>query len=796
MNQKSGSTLIRYKIDISGIVQGVGFRPFVYNTATVFHLAGWVMNNPNGVTIEAQGDKVSLGHFLQILRDRPPPLAVIDKLEYELLTPKSETGFAILDSKHASYRNTLISPDIAVCDDCLKELFDPKDRRYHYPFINCINCGPRFSIVTDIPYDRANTTMAGFGMCQDCRAEYENTLDRRFHAQPVACPKCGPRVEIYETRAKRYLYPKDIYVAIANFIKQGRILAIKGIGGYHLCVAATSDFACDKLRERKHRYEKPFAVMVKDLEMAKELCEISAAEEVALKLPSRPIVLLKKSAKAGIKISSQVAPDNRFLGIMLAYTPLHYLIFEHIDFPLVMTSGNISEEPIAYKDDDAKKSLDGIADVFVSNNREISTRVDDSVVQINHQLPNFIRRSRGFTPRPLKLPFSSKKDILACGGELKSTFCLIKGDNAFVSQHIGDLENYKTYKNFTDQIEYFLRIFDINPEIIAHDLHPEYLSTKYALERALGKNSMEGFSPEPISENQYLELTRPIPGENGLLSIQHHHAHIASCLADNNFLDTAIGIAFDGSGYGTDSKLWGSEILLANLNSFTRLGSLEPIKLLGGVKAIKEPWRIALYYLRQSFSPEVIEQLDVYHSNEVLWDQVAALADNSAKSLQTTSMGRLFDAVGALVCGVNKISYEGQAAIRLEQCIDPLDQSSYTISIAKFPMIIDGAAIVASVTEDILAKVSPNIIAARFHNTIVNLVVSACRYIRNNYESPPESVALSGGVFQNRYLLSKVSELLEENNFRVLTHKQVPANDGGISFGQAAIASQIYLNSQ
>ncbi len=797
MTDKNDLTVERYRINISGIVQGVGFRPFVYNTANRLHLSGWVMNDPNGVVIEVQGDPNSIRHFLAVLSENAPPLAVIDEIKYKAATTKNEEDFSIVDTAYGVARHTLISPDIAVCDDCLLELFDPLNRRYKYPFINCINCGPRFSISTDIPYDRINTTMADFEMCDNCRREYSDPTNRRFHAQPISCPQCGPEIQLYDCKTEGYIDSTNIYSAVIDFIRHDKILALKGIGGYHLCVSALSESACNKLRERKRRYEKPLAIMVKDIEMAKKLCEISDDEEKALRMSSRPIVLLRKKDHPAVAIADSVTLANKYLGVMLPYTPIHYLIFSDLNIPLVMTSGNISEEPIAYKDDDAKKRLSSIADVFLLNNREISIRIDDSVLQVNRKSPYFIRRSRGFAPRPIRLPFSVPNDVLACGGELKNTFCFAKGDYAFISHHIGDLENYSTYKSFTDSIDYYAHIFDINPKVIAHDLHPEYLSTKYALEKTHEGDKISSLlSADNVISNGYMEKTIPMLANSGRIALQHHHSHIASCMLDNNFFAPVIGIAFDGSGYGMDKSLWGSEIMIADLQSFSRVGSLKPIELLGGAKAIKEPWRVGLYYLNELYGASAIENLDIDMLANTRWKELLELVPFGEFSVQTTSMGRLFDAVGALVCSVGTISYEAQAAIMLEQCSDIGERATYPIAgISNLPIEIDGAEIIRFVVEDILARVPMGRIASKFHNTIAKLVLTSCIYIRDNYDRRLQTVALSGGVFQNRHLLSKVLVYLESNSFRVLLHQAIPTNDAGISFGQIAIASQILINS-
>ena len=783
---------VRFRIYITGIVQGVGFRPFVYNTAILYGIKGWVMNDTNGVLIEAESSMDKMAIFLAAIENNPLPLAHIDAIKIETLDPLGEETFSIKTSNYARHKDTLISPDIATCEDCLKELFDENDRRYRYPFINCINCGPRFSITTDIPYDRENTTMREFEMCAECKREYEDYTNRRFHAQPIACPKCGPSLKLYDFRSECEVKTSNIYTFIANEIQKNKIIAIKGIGGYHLCLSAVSEKACTELRTRKRRYAKPLAVMVKDIETVKQICDLSEEEEAVLLSPEHPIVLLRKKEDSLIKIAFGVAFGSQYLGVMLPYTPLHHLLLSEVEMPLVMTSGNLSDEPIEYLDDEAKEHLCNIADFMLSHDRGIAIRVDDSVTHVIDHKPYFIRRSRGFAPRPIKLPFSVPQAILACGAELKSTFCLAKGEYAFLSHHLGDLENYKTYVSFSDAIKYYEYIFDVDPKIITYDLHPEYLSTKFAYEKA-------GVDPDPFSsslpeQESYMRTTYPEQKGNGLLGVYHHHAHVASCMVDNNRFDKVIGFAFDGSGYGTDGSLWGSEVFIADFKSFQRLASLAPIPLLGGSQAVKEPWRIAAYHIHALYGddaiPQELSEMEVYKNNELVWPDVLSLTGSLHKVTMTTGMGRLFDAVSSLLCGVDKIDYEGQAAIELESIISTNEKSSYPLpAITDLPVKLDPTAIFACVLDDIFAKTDQSVISARFHNTIVQFILNMCIYIRQKYNL--DTVALSGGVFQNRYLLDHTLNKLKQNSFKLLIHNKVPANDAGISLGQVAIAAHV-----
>jgi hydrogenase maturation protein HypF len=738
---------VRTEVRVEGTVQGVGFRPFVHGLATRLGLAGLVGNDARGVFIEIEGPGAAVEHFLTGLRS-PPPLAVIDRITTRHLPPAGGTGFAIVRSDSAGRRRALVSADSATCADCLRELRDPADRRHGYPFVNCTNCGPRFTIVTDVPYDRPNTTMAGFDMCADCAAEYHDPADRRFHAQPVCCPACGPGL-VLRGRDHEPL-PGEAIGAARALLRRGGILAVKGLGGYHLAATARDERAVAALRSRKHREDKPFAVMARDVAAARLLGLVDEAERELLCATGRPIVLLRRHP--GAPLAEAVAPRERFIGVMLPYTPLHHLL---VADPLVLTSGNVSDEPIAYDDEDAFTRLRDIADAFLTHDRPIHVRTDDSVTRVfrGRELP--VRRSRGYVPRPVPLPGGGPA-VLACGAELKNTFCLAKEGRAFVSQHIGDLENYETLRAFQAGIEHFKRLFDVAPSVVAHDLHPEYLSTKYALERDLP-----------------------------LVGVQHHHAHIASCMADNGRSEPVIGVAFDGTGYGSDGTLWGGEFLVADLTGFERAGHLRPVPLPGGATAIREPWRMAAAY-------GAPDDLDVARRNAASWGAVVAMGRGGVNAPPTSSMGRLFDAVAAVLGVRDRVNYEGQAAIELEQRADPHEGGSYPVRLEDTApggtrFAVSGADLVRAVIGDLCAGAGVPAIAARFHNAVGALVVAGAVRIRET--TGLTVVALSGGVFQNLLLLERAVSGLEAAGFEVLVHHRVPPNDGGISLGQAAVAS-------
>lgn len=746
---------VRRDVRVEGVVQGVGFRPFVYGLATKLGLAGRVGNDVGGVFVEVEGPAGDVQEFLAALRRDAPPLAEIERVTVAAGEPGGARGFTIVASEASGPRRTLVSADSATCADCLRELADPNDRRFGYAFANCTNCGPRFTIVRDVPYDRPLTTMAGFAMCAACATEYHDPADRRFHAQPTCCPDCGPRLRLLDAAGDAL--PGDPVSATAGLLLAGKVVAVKGIGGYHLAVLAGDEQACAALRRRKHREDKPFAVMVSDVDGARALCEVDDVAARSLRSRRRPIVLLPR--KPGAAVAASVAPANRQLGLMLPYTPLHELLLAATAAPIVLTSGNVSDEPIAYRDHDALARLAGIADAFLTHDRPIHIRTDDSVVRPFAGRESVLRRSRGYVPEPVPLGVRAPRPILACGAELKNTFCLAKDQHAFLSQHIGDLENYETLRSFTEGIEHLGRLFDITAEVVAHDLHPEYLSTKYAVD---------------LAHDRDLEL----------VGVQHHHAHIASCLADNGEAGPVLGVAFDGLGYGTDGTIWGGEFLLADLVSFERVGRLAAVPMPGGTAAIRQPWRMAAAYLDRAYGEPPVG-LDVVRRNEQRWPDVVAIARAGVGSPLTSSAGRLFDAVSALLGLRDSINYEGQAAIELEQFADPDERGGYPAAITGGT--VEGADLVRAAADDVLAGVDPAVIAARFHNGVVDLIVRNCVALRGS--TATTTVALSGGVFQNLLLLTRTVARLQADGFRVLTHSRVPTNDGGISLGQAAVAA-------
>ncbi|HWM03227.1 MAG TPA: carbamoyltransferase HypF [Actinophytocola sp.] len=740
------SDRVRRNVRVAGVVQGVGFRPFVYGLAARLGVAGRVGNDVGGVFVEVEGSLAQVESFLAELAENPPPLAVVEAVTATVAEPTGVGGFEIVASPAGGQRHTLVSADTATCDDCLRELGDPADRRFGFPFINCTNCGPRFTIVRDVPYDRPLTTMAGFPMCDRCAAEYHDPADRRFHAQPTCCPQCGPRLHFAPPG-------DDPIAAAAELLHAGKVLALKGIGGYHLAVLAGREDAAAALRQRKHREDKPFAVMVSDVDTAATLCELEPPAIELLTNRRRPIVLLPRRPSA--RVAPSVAPGNRRLGLMLPYSPLHHLLLRAVGEPIVLTSGNLSDEPIAYTDDDARDRLATVADGFLTHDRPIHIRTDDSVVRPFRGRETVLRRSRGHVPEPVTLRWPAPRPILACGAELKNTFCLAKDRHAFLSHHIGDLENYQTLRSYVEGIEYFGRLFDIDPVLVAHDLHPEYLSTKHAM----------GLDAE-------------------LVGVQHHHAHIASCLADNGEPGPVLGVAFDGLGFGTDGTIWGGELMVADLVGFDRVGHLAPVPMPGGVAAIRQPWRMAAAYLDAAYDGSPPEGLEVLRRNESRWANVLAIGRSGTNSLLTSSAGRLFDAVSALLGLRDTINYEGQAAVELEQLADPAERGHYP---ARVGATLAGADLVRAAADELLAGVAPAVIAARFHNGVVDAIVRACQRLRD--QTGLATVALSGGVFQNLLLLNGCVDRLTDSGFRVLTHGRVPTNDGGISLGQAAVAA-------
>lgn len=755
--------LVGRRILVKGIVQGVGFRPRVYGYAKESNLTGWVCNSSRGVEIEITGEETNTAAFIQELKTTPPPLAKIDSFEVVEIPAAHYPDFRIVTSLAEPDEFLPISSDIATCPDCQNELFDPSNRRYRYPFINCTNCGPRFTIIKDIPYDRPNTTMAPFVMCPDCQKEYENPTDRRFHAQPTACPVCGPKLRLISSQGELAAEEKVIQKS-RELIKAGKIVAIKGLGGYLLACDATNPIAVETLRSRKKRSQKPFALMAFNQEEIENYCNIFSEESELLHSIQHPIVLLKK--KITNEITEHIAPRQSRLGFMLPYTPLHLLLLEPAaDFPkvLVMTSGNLSEEPIAYEDSEAFDRLASIADAFLTNDREILMRTDDSVVSVVDHHPYPIRRARGYAPAPIHL-YKSVPTILATGGELKNAFCLTKQRYAFVSHHIGDLQNYETVQAFESGIEHFEKLFRVKPEAIAADLHPNYLSTVYAQERSHKDN---------------------LP----LIGVQHHHAHLAACLADNGWKSEkpVIGFCFDGTGYGADSAIWGGEVLVGGYKTYARTHHLSYMPLPGGDAAIQRPYRIGLAYLWKAGIKWDIVLPSFQEAEENELTILLKLLEQGINTVDTSSMGRLFDVVSSMLGVCQRASYEGQAAIELESIIDPDEKGFYD-------MIIDGSVInipnlLNSILQDIQNGIGVAIIAAKFHNSLVQLVDRLSLSLAKQFDT--HTVALSGGVWQNRFLLEKSIGLLHDHGFEVLIHNQVPTNDGGISLGQAVVAAAL-----
>ena len=759
------------RIHITGIVQGVGFRPFVYGLAKRYELNGWVRNTSAGVDIEVDGEQEILDAFVKALRDEAPPLSRIDELSASFQAPNGFRSFDIVHSEAVEGAFQPISPDVSICPDCLRELFDPLDRRYRYPFINCTNCGPRFTIIKDIPYDRPKTTMAPFAMCPDCEKEYTDPLDRRFHAQPVACPVCGPQVT-FERSTVQTSTRDDAILDTRTALANGEIVAIKGLGGFHLACDATDAEAVSELRHRKLRVDKPFALMMPDLETVEQHCFVSNAERELLQSGARPIVLLQRKPES--PIAKECAPGQDTLGVMLPYTPLHYLLLEKDnEFPeaLVMTSGNISEEPIATDNNDARERLASLADAFLMHDRDIHVRCDDSVVRVvggekletdHWSLVTYpIRRSRGYSPFPVKLPFEAPP-LLAVGPELKNTFCITNKNYAFLSHHIGDMENYETLRSFEQGIEHFERLFRVKPEAIVYDLHPNYLATRYALQRAEGEN---------------------LP----MIGVQHHHAHIAACMAEHG-LDGSqplIGLSFDGTGYGEDGAIWGGEVLVADYQSYERALHLDYFPLPGGDMAIKKPARTALallWSLGMDWDDRLASVTEFCAEDRTT---LRTQLEREINTPMTSSMGRLFDAAAALAGVRQAVNYEAQAAIEFEALADPGEDGMYPFK--REQVVIDVRSAVEALVTDVLAGVPIPTISAKFHNGLAGLALEICQNLRSAREL--EQVAMSGGVWQNITLLRRTLSLLQGDGFVVYIHHQVPTNDGGLSLGQAAIAA-------
>jgi len=767
-------------LHVTGVVQGVGYRPFVYSLAHRLGIAGWVNNASDGVWCLAEGPAPALDAFERALAEDAPPMAVVTAVVAEDVEFEGHESFAIVASRAEQGAMTLVSPDIATCDACRTELADPDDRRYRYPFINCTNCGPRFTIIEDVPYDRPMTTMRDFPMCPECAAEYADPADRRFHAQPDACFVCGPRIYLnadeapddwrwtpevqtvprpHRERLAELGRSDAILAAAVDLLRSGRIVAVKGLGGFQLACDATNETAVARLRERKRRWGKPLAVMLGSVDEARAVCEVSEEEAALLASPAAPIVLLRMRS-AG-RLAPSIAPGLRECGVMLAYTPLHHLLLDAVGRPLVMTSGNLSEEPIATGNEEAIERLSSIADAFLMHDRDICARYDDSVTRIGPTGLEFIRRARGYAPFPLELPFTSDVDIVALGPEQKNTVTLVRGSHAFVSQHIGDMENAETFTAFEHTIESFSTLFRVRPQIVAHDLHPEYLATKHAPSLGL-----------------------PMVG------VQHHHAHITSVMAEHAERGPVIGIALDGTGYGPDGTIWGGEVLLATWGSFERLGHLAYLPMPGGAAAIRRPARMALGALAAS---GLLEHPGAAPLRERLAEgEEAALLrmiERGINTPMTSSAGRLFDAVAALAGVRDDARYEAQAAIELEALADDNEREGYAFAVAGGdgePLVLDSATVLAAVVDDVASGVPAPLISARFHNAVVRAVVDASA--RTAKRTGVDTVALAGGVFMNRLVLGGVVRGLADAGLTPLTHIRLPANDGGVSYGQAVVA--------
>lgn len=749
----------RRSIAVQGIVQGVGFRPFVHALARRLCLAGFVKNRAGDVLIEVEGESAALEHFLARLTAESPPLARIEKIACHILPTLGEQHFTIHPSVSSQGADIFVSVDVATCAHCLKEMGDPKDRRFRYPFINCTQCGPRLTIITGAPYDRPQTTMAGFAMCEACRAEYSDPGNRRFHAEPICCPECGPTLHLLDGGGRRVF--GDPIQAFAKAILGGGIGALKGLGGYHLACDARSEAAVAALRRRKLREEKPFALMVGDVATAASLCVVPQEERALLESRRRPIVLLNK--REPCPIADAVAPGNPALGVMLPYAPLHHLLLEAVGgIPLVMTSGNRADEPIAYEDADALERLKGIADCFLTHNRPIHVRCDDSVTRIvvGRELP--IRRSRGYAPEPITLPMECPAPILAVGGQLKGAFALGRGQHAFVSHHLGDLDHLDAYRAFVKDIALYETLFDVRPRLIVHDLHPDYASTRYAKARAAAEDIL-------------------------LLAVQHHHAHMASCMAEHGLTGPVIGVSFDGTGFGTDGAVWGGEFLVGDYGQFRRAAHLRYVGMPGGEQAIREPWRMALAHLRDAGLDS-----NPLHScaTPAALRVVEQMLERGFNTPMTSSAGRLFDAVAALVLQRGTVSFEGQAAMQLEWLAGNLASDTtypWALDDADDEWIIDTRRLVCAVAADVRDGADGAAIARRFHASIADIIASTCGKIRE--QTGVNAVTLSGGVFMNVRLTREASDRLSGMGFAVYRHHQVPPNDGGLGLGQLAIAA-------
>lgn len=774
----SNESTQRLRVAVRGAVQGVGFRPFVYRLAAELNLAGWVLNSSQGVFIEAEGHKPALDQFLLRLQAEKPPRAFIQSLEFSFLDAIGFESFEIRESSDTGAKTTLVLPDTAVCPDCLREIFDPTNRRYLYPFTNCTNCGPRFSIIESLPYDRSHTSMKRFAMCPECMCEYENPLDRRFHAQPNACPVCGPQVELWDNKGNVLSTKHDALLETARWLREGKIVAVKGLGGFHLMVDAQNDEAVKRLRERKHRAEKPFALMYPSLESIKTNCEVSEFEERLLLSPESPIVLLKRiviNPRSHIphltsEIAFSVASQNPYLGIMLPYTPLHHILMQELGFPVVATSGNLSDEPICTDELDALKRLNNIADAFLVHNRPIIRHADDSIVRVMLGRELILRRARGYAPLPITMSKPQELRALAVGAHLKNTVAMTAGDNVFISQHIGDLETAESLNAFHAVINDFQKLYDVQPRDVVCDMHPDYLSTK-------------------VAKNVWSNVTE----------IQHHYAHVASCMAENQLEGEVLGVSWDGSGYGLDGRIWGGEFLLTTQQSFRRVATLRQFRLPGGEKAIKEPRRVALGVLYEIFGADLFDRQDIASLQAFSSADLDIVRQMLAKGLNapfTSSVGRLFDAVASLIGLRQKLNFEGQAAMEMEFLTASYStEESYEFQLSNdhsrhssgqkmaipglsLPIFIEWSPMVKEILSDLKKNNSPGIIATKFHNTLTDIIVRVAKIIGR------QRIVLTGGCFQNTYLTERTVVQLVKEGFRPYWHQRVPPNDGGLSLGQ------------
>lgn len=754
----------RLFLKVEGIVQGVGFRPFVYNQAISLNLKGWVNNNSEGVYIDIEGQEGMLNNFIYNLKHKHPPLARIENIIIEEKESTNYNTFEIRKTEKKDKKITLVSPDMATCDECINDITNSSNKRYKYPFTNCTNCGPRFTIIKSIPYDRDKTTMKKFNMCGDCNQEYTDPTNRRFHAQPNACKDCGPHIWLEDSKGIK-IEVNDALEWTRQKLKEGKVFAIKGLGGFHLVCDATNEEAVKLLRIRKKRPHKPFAVMLRNIEILKKYCHATKEEEKILTGYRKPIVILNQTNE--YDLPKCIAPHQKTLGAMLPYTPLHYLLFENDIEALIMTSANVHGLPLEYKNESAVEKLGCIVDYFLQHNRDIYIPIDDSVVKVVDNEVRIIRRARGYTPEPIKK--ENIKEILACGSNMKNTFCIAKEEFLFLSQHNGDLENIETTEHYKKNIEHFKNIFHFEPKYLACDMHPSYTSSEYAYK-----------SPLPRIE------------------VQHHHAHIVSCLTENNVSRKVIGIAYDGTGYGTDGKVWGGEFLLCDNKEFKRLAHLDYVKMPGGEKAIKEPWRMAVSYIYKVFKSN---KWNEYSTNKQLREMLIKLYGNKAINLismieaeincpETSSMGRFFDAAASLIELRDSVTYEGQAAIELEAIAsqNSLDFYDYDI-VQEDGYIVKLEKIIVGIIKDKLLNEQDTIISDKFHNAIIKFSKDICKLIRK--DTGVNEVALSGGVFQNSYLLKNLRSELENEKFVVYTNKLIPTNDGGVALGQIVIANEI-----